>query len=91
MPLKPVPREKVPWYPTVDPEKCNGCRACVEYCNYAVYGWDDDAGLAKVIHPFGCVVGCSGCEPLCAASAISFPDIEAVYAVIRKLREDGTG
>lgn len=91
MMLKSVPREKVPWFPTIDPAKCDGCRVCVDYCNYAVYGWDEDAGRANVIRPFGCVVGCSGCQPLCPVGAISFPDIEAVQAVIRRLREEGDG
>jgi ferredoxin len=24
-----IPREEVPWYPTIDPEKCTSCGICV--------------------------------------------------------------
>lgn len=86
MPLKPVPREKVPWYPSVDEDKCTGCRICVDYCGYRVYIFNETTEKAEVRNPFGCVVGCTGCQPLCAAGAISFPDLEAVHEIIRKLR-----
>jgi len=51
MPSKPIPREKIPWYPTVIEEQCNGCQS------------------------------------RCHVGAASFPDIGAIYEVIRKLRE----
>jgi hypothetical protein len=46
-----IPREEIPWYPTVSAEKCNGCQS------------------------------------RCHVGAASFPDIGAIYEVIRKLRE----
>jgi NAD-dependent dihydropyrimidine dehydrogenase PreA subunit len=87
MPLRPVPREKVPWYPSVDADKCTGCRVCVEYCGYGVYAFNEGTEKAEVLNPFGCVVGCNGCENLCANGAISFPEIDAIQKIIRKLRE----
>jgi len=82
-----VPREKIPWYPSVDEDKCNGCRICFQFCQQGVYTWDEKNNIAKVDRPFNCVVGCNGCENLCAIGAISFPEIDAIQEVIRKLRE----
>ena len=28
-----IPRNKIPWYPTIDYEKCVSCGKCVDYCN----------------------------------------------------------
>jgi len=83
-----IPREKIPWYPTVRPGACTGCRVCLEYCRYGVYAWDDENNAARVERPFNCLVGCSGCEGQCPAGAISFPDLEAFNEIVRKLREE---
>ncbi len=85
---KPVPREKIPWYPSVASEKCNGCKVCFDFCPNGVYAWDDKGGLAVVREPFRCTVGCNGCEGLCAQGAISFPDLDTINAIIKKLREE---
>jgi NAD-dependent dihydropyrimidine dehydrogenase PreA subunit len=82
-----VPREKIPWYPAVSAEKCNGCRVCFEFCQQGIYAWDEEKSIAKVVRPFSCVVGCSGCQGLCPVGAISFPEIDAINEIIRKLRE----
>jgi NAD-dependent dihydropyrimidine dehydrogenase PreA subunit len=83
-----VPRERIPWYPTVDAGACTGCRVCHEYCQHGVYVWDVEKNIAVVERPFNCLVGCSGCEPKCPAGAISFPDHESISDLIRKLREE---
>jgi NAD-dependent dihydropyrimidine dehydrogenase PreA subunit len=88
MTSKQVPREKIPWYPTVLAEKCNGCRVCFEFCQQGVYAWDEQHNIAKVVRPSNCVVGCNGCENLCAPGAISFPELEAIQEIIRKIREE---
>jgi len=85
--MKQVPREKIPWHPSIDEEKCNGCQACFQFCQQGVYTWDEKNNIAKVDRPFNCVVGCNGCENLCAIGAISFPEIDAIQEIIRKLRE----
>ena len=82
-----VPREKIPWYPSIDKEKCNGCWVCFQFCQHGVYLCDEKKNIAKVDWPFHCIVGCSGCQGLCPVEAISFPDINAINEVIRKLRE----
>jgi NAD-dependent dihydropyrimidine dehydrogenase PreA subunit len=82
-----IPREKIPWYPTVIEEQCNGCQACFRFCQHGVYLWDEKNDVAKVDLPFNCIVGCSGCQSLCPGNAIFFPEIDAINKVIRKLRE----
>jgi NAD-dependent dihydropyrimidine dehydrogenase PreA subunit len=64
------------WYPTVFPEKCDGCikfgkPRCVEFCPNGVFRFQD--GKAVVAYPHKCVNGCTACEPLCHKKAISFP------------------
>ena len=38
---KGVPRSKIPWYPTIDYEKCINCGKCVEYCKLDVYEFEE--------------------------------------------------
>ncbi|HVP36184.1 MAG TPA: ferredoxin family protein [Terriglobales bacterium] len=70
-----VPRENIPWYPTIYEEKCDGCKKCFEMCPQKVYFWDEKVNKPKVINPFACVVGCSGCAEVCKLKAISFPPL----------------
>ena len=70
-----IPRENIPWYPTVYEEKCDGCKKCFEMCPQKVYLWDEKINKPKVIKPFACVVGCSGCAEVCKLKAISFPPL----------------
>jgi NAD-dependent dihydropyrimidine dehydrogenase PreA subunit len=72
---KGTPRERIPWCPSVDAEKCVGCRRCYEFCSHGVYGWDENAGTPKVIEPYQCVVGCSNCSHQCDEEAITFPPL----------------
>ncbi|MEM3464056.1 MAG: hypothetical protein QXL91_04250 [Candidatus Bathyarchaeia archaeon] len=65
-----------PWYPTIFPEKCDGCiqfgkPKCVEFCPNGVLIFKD--GKAVVAYPHKCVNGCTACEPLCHKKAITFP------------------
>lgn len=80
-----IPREEIPWFPTVDEKKCTGCRTCFEFCPHAVYQMDEDT--ARVNHPYQCVVGCSNCQALCPQGAITFPDIKEIRALITTLRK----
>lgn len=92
MSARPIPREKIPWFPSVETEKCTGCRICLEYCSYGVYAWDETKKTVRVERPYACITGCSGCKGLCPAGAISFPDLEEIAALIRRLRvETGAG
>jgi len=74
------PREKIEWYPTVNPEKCVKCGMCMN-CGKSVYKWTKDG--PKVAKPYDCIVGCATCANLCAGRAISFPDIESVLKIYR--------
>jgi NAD-dependent dihydropyrimidine dehydrogenase PreA subunit len=87
-----VPREQVPWYPTIDVDACLGDRACVDFCKNEVYRWDEGAGRPVVEHPFNCVLGCSACADICPAEAITFPTREELRIAMRRLRaEAGAG
>ncbi len=72
---KGIPREQIPWHPSVDAEKCAGCRKCFEFCSHGVYAWDEAANVTKVVEPFNCVVGCGSCAALCEQDAITFPPL----------------
>ncbi|MEO0136784.1 MAG: ferredoxin family protein [candidate division WOR-3 bacterium] len=69
------PREKVKWYPTIDPEKCVKCGMCMN-CGKNVFNWTEDG--AVVSRPYNCIVGCSTCANLCMGNAITFPDVHEI-------------
>lgn len=75
------PREKIDWFPTIDPEKCLQCGICMN-CGKAVYDWTPEG--ARVGRPYECIVGCSTCANLCMGKATSFPDIETVREIYKK-------
>lgn len=78
-------RKKIPWYPTVDEERCSGCGICVHYCPHDVYILEES--VSHVASPYECVVGCSNCEKECPEGAISFPDIREVRKLILELKK----
>jgi NAD-dependent dihydropyrimidine dehydrogenase PreA subunit len=67
-----MPREQVPWFPTLDETQCDGCDKCRQFCAHGVFAKRDD-GIVHVVEPMNCVVGCDACERLCSHHAISFP------------------
>ena len=78
---KGVPREQIPWHPSLDGEKCIGCRKCFEFCSHGVYTWDAVADRPVVAEPFQCVVGCSNCMHQCEEGAISFPPLTILKGI----------
>lgn len=76
-----VPRESIPWHPTVDADACIGCRKCFEFCSHGVYTWDGAADRPLVTEPFQCVVGCSNCMHQCDAGAITFPPLTILKGI----------
>ena len=67
-----IPREQIPWFPTVDEDLCNGCGICLRMCTTgALVATDNDK--VCVTEPFACVVGCSLCASRCKPGAILFP------------------
>ena len=68
-----IPREQIPWFPTVSAELCNGCGNCFEICPKDVFVMDE-AGKAVVVEPFLCIVGCCLCKGVCDPAAILMPE-----------------
>jgi NAD-dependent dihydropyrimidine dehydrogenase PreA subunit len=71
-----IPRDQIEWYPTVDPEKCNGCCVCYEFCPKDCFSMTSNGKKVQVTAPYECVVLCSGCVKKCRQGAISFPKRE---------------
>ena len=36
-----IPREAIPWYPTIEGERPTNCGLCVDFCTHRVYRVDD--------------------------------------------------
>jgi NAD-dependent dihydropyrimidine dehydrogenase PreA subunit len=83
-----IPREKIPWYPRVDPDKCIGCGECLETCPNDVFVMNDETSKVEVATPENCVVLCDKCAPFCSQEAISFPDKEATKTLLGKLLQE---
>lgn len=80
-----VPREKIPWYPTIDPDRCIHDQECIQFCKNNVFHWNETLGVPEVAHPYNCVVGCDACAAICPSEAISFPPMEEFKATLRRL------
>jgi NAD-dependent dihydropyrimidine dehydrogenase PreA subunit len=78
-----VPREEVPWFPTIMEELCDGCKLCLNFCSFGVYEYEEKSNKVKVANPFNCQVGCSICALKCKPKAISFPPL-AILESFRK-------
>jgi NAD-dependent dihydropyrimidine dehydrogenase PreA subunit len=81
-----LPREKIPWFPTIDYDACVRDRECLEFCKNNVYSWDDALDLPLIEHPYNCVVGCDACAQVCPAQAIHFPAKDELRQAIREAR-----
>jgi len=80
-----IPREEIPWYPTIDPDLCSNCGACMDFCSNNVFAQGELH--TEVVNPYNCVVGCSACQKECETGAISFPSKEELKKIINELRE----
>jgi NAD-dependent dihydropyrimidine dehydrogenase PreA subunit len=87
-----VPRNNIPWYPTIDYEKCISCGKCVDYCKLGVYEFEEKQGkkTSVVRNPNNCVVLCTGCDSICPSGAISHPSKKETGKLISKLRKAQT-
>jgi NAD-dependent dihydropyrimidine dehydrogenase PreA subunit len=84
-----IPRNKIPWGPTINYDKCINCGKCVDYCKLGVYEFEEKNGkkVSVVKNPNNCVVMCTGCEAQCPAGAISYPSKGETRKIITKLRK----
>jgi len=82
-----VPRIKIPWWPTIDYEKCNFCMECDNFCPHNVYEKIEDQEKKLIIkNPYNCVVFCRACAKACALDALTFPDKREITKLIKDLR-----
>jgi NAD-dependent dihydropyrimidine dehydrogenase PreA subunit len=86
-----IPREKIPWFPTIDPDLCIGDQDCINFCKNDVLAFDEGSFKAIVVKPYNCVVGCDACAKICPQEAIKFPEKEEFRATLRRLRMEAQG
>ena len=82
-----VPRQDIPWFPTVNMDACIGCELCFVTCGREVYEielTDERRPKAHVERPYNCMTGCSTCAVVCPTEAISFPSRDIVWKVERE-------
>jgi NAD-dependent dihydropyrimidine dehydrogenase PreA subunit len=82
-----IPRDQIPWFPTIDFAKCVGCQECFKFCKNGVFEWDEAQNQPKIAQPYNCVVGCSACANLCNSGAITFPSTQTLRETIKRLKE----
>ncbi len=87
-----VPRDKIPWAPTIDYSKCDFCMECDKFCPHRVFERRDGEERRLVVaNPNNCVVFCRACAKTCGPDALSFPDKAEVTKLIKRLRDEGAG
>ena len=79
-----IPRAEIPWYPTINADKCIGCELCYVSCGREVFEFNDGQRKAVVERPYNCMVGCSTCATICSSEAINFPERELIWKVERE-------
>ena len=82
-----VPRGQIPWFPTIDYDKCNFCMDCDTFCPHHVFERREDERKLAVANPTNCVVFCRACAKACGPDAISFPSKPETIALIKRIRE----
>lgn len=80
-----IPREKIPWRPEVDADKCIGCGDCLDTCPNGVFVLNEKTDKVEVAEPNNCVVLCDKCAGFCPSDAISFPDKKMIKQLIGKI------
>ena len=88
MPSSDIPRELIPWFPTVDTSLCTGDQECFHFCKNQVFEWDEANQHPLVKNPYNCVVGCQACINICLVGAIRFPGKQELREALRRLRSE---
>ncbi len=86
-----VPREKIPWFPTIDHDKCTSCMECDAFCPHRVFERRDNGTRLVVANPTNCVVFCRACAKTCGPVALSFPSKPEIITLIKQVRERESG
>ncbi|MHA1780062.1 MAG: 4Fe-4S dicluster domain-containing protein [Candidatus Thorarchaeota archaeon] len=84
-----VARTKIPWWPKIDLEKCDGCNGeydCLNFCPHRVYRPLEDPFRIEVENRYNCVVFCQACKKMCPKDAISFPSKGDILKLIKAER-----
>ncbi len=79
-----IPRKEIPWFPSIDHQKCDECKKCTAFCKLKTYSYDEKRNIVEVTNPYNCVVGCNGCEGICPNGAINFPSTSVIDEVRKK-------
>ncbi|MGD0070811.1 MAG: ferredoxin family protein [Candidatus Bathyarchaeia archaeon] len=84
-----IPRNKIPWYPSINYEKCVSCGKCVDFCHMRAFGFEKKDGKKKTVvkNQNACVVMRRGCEDICPAGAITHPSEKETQKIIEKLKK----
>jgi len=83
-----VPREKIPWHPTIDYSKCNFCMECDAFCPHQVFEHGEGEQKLVVAHPHHCVVFCRACAKTCGPDALTFPSKPEIVNLIKEIRSE---
>lgn len=83
-----VPRKKVPWFPSVNVDKCIGCELCYVTCGREVFEMvhSERGPKSSVPLPYNCMVGCTTCAMVCPTVAISFPARDLMWGIEREYK-----
>ncbi len=90
-----IPRKEIPWFPTINAEKCIGCELCYVSCGREVFEYNETTRKAIVERNYNCMVGCSTCSTVCPTEAITFPardliwKFEKEYKIFTQVRKEG--
>lgn len=84
-----VDRLKIPWWPSIIAEKCDGCNGeydCLKFCPHRVFKPTEDSTGISVENRYNCVVFCRACSRLCPKDAILFPLKAEILKIIKQER-----
>ncbi|MGV8124784.1 MAG: ferredoxin family protein [Candidatus Xenobiia bacterium LiM19] len=83
-----VPRDKIPWYPVIDYDKCDFCMECDKFCPHKVFERQEGERKLIVKNRDNCVVFCRACAKTCEPDALAFPDKKEITALIKEIRKE---
>jgi NAD-dependent dihydropyrimidine dehydrogenase PreA subunit len=82
-----IPRNKIPWDPQINRDKCTTCGKCVDFCHMSAFKFKEIEGKKRtLVNPNLCVVFCRGCEDICSVGAISHPLEGETQKIIDQLK-----